>query len=437
MTQTELYKTRAQEEVDAISERLIEISDWIFENPEYGCEEFKASELLSDTLRKHGFNVEKLFLGMPTAFRGSFKGSGVGPKIAILGEYDALEGIGHGCGHNMIGTTAIGAGIAVSKLLKDLRGEVVVLGCPAEENRKGGPPGGWPCQFSKLAMCAQGVFDDVDAAIMIHPTTGLTRIGGTTLISQYVDVVFKGKSAHAAGNPWEGRNALQAALLFLNGVNAFRQQLRRGRPYYPVIHFIVTEGGTAMNAIPEIAHVYGGCRSQDREYLSEMFDMIHNCARGAAIMTDCELEWTPRSRGALFAPQGSEKREVKMPNPYLTELVDSNLSNLGVEAEDWRVSIQRQPGGGTDFGNVTKKIPALDLSFSISKERLPGHSISLAKATITEEGHNALINATKTLAMTVIDLLTVPEHIIKMKQVHRMELDEYLLTMKEIGYANS
>lgn len=435
MSETEHYKKLVQDNVEAISGRLIEISDYLYENPEFGCEEFLASKLLSGELRKNGFQVEIPFLDMPTAFKGTFKGKPDGPTVAILGEYDALEGIGHGCGHNIIGTAAIGTGIALSKIIKELRGEIVVLGCPAEENRKGGPIGGWPCQFSKLAMSAQGVFDDIDAAIMIHPTTGLTRIGSTSLISQYVDVIFKGKSAHAAGNPWDGRNALQAAVLFITGVNAIRQQLRRGSPYFPVIHFILTEGGTAMNAIPEVAHVYGGCRSQDREYMKEMFEMIYNCAKGAAIMMGCELEWTPRARGALFAPPGSEKREVKRPNLYLTELVYDNLLKLKMKVEDWRVSVRRPPGGGTDFGNVTHRIPALDISISISNERLPGHSVHLAKATTSEEGHRALINGTKAMAMTVIDILTLPEHVENMKAVHLKQIDEYQIKMEEMGYA--
>jgi amidohydrolase len=434
MFETKHHKKIVQKKIEENRDRLIEISDWLYENPEFGCEEFEASELLSNELKKNGFKVEKPFLKMPTAFKGTFKGKQGGPKIAILGEYDALEGIGHGCGHNIIGTAAIGAGIALSKIMRDLSGEIVVLGCPAEENRKGGPPGGWACQFSKLAMSAQGVFNDIDAAIMIHPTSGVSRVWSTTLISQYVDVIFKGKSAHAAGNPWDGRNALQSAVLFINGVNAIRQQLRRGSPYYPVIHFILTEGGTAMNAIPKVANVYGGCRSQDREYMQEMFEMIHNCAKGAAIMMGCELEWTPRSRGALFAPLGSEKREVKIPNLYLTELVYNNLLNLDVDIEDWRLSVKRPPGGGTDFGNVTHKVPALDLSISISKEKLPGHSVQLAKATTNEEGHKGLINGAKAMAMTAVDIITVPEHVKKMKAVHLKLIDEYKIKMEEIGY---
>jgi len=430
MVDNENYKKKVQNTVDIISGRLIEISDWLYENPEYGCEEFEASSLLSSELKKHKFKVEKPFLGMPTAFKGTFRGRTSGPKVAILGEYDALEGVGHGCGHNIIGTAAIGAGIALSKIMKDLKGEIIVLGCPAEENRKGGPSSGWPCQWSKRIMCANGVFDDIDAAIMIHPTTGLTRVAQTTLISQYIHVTFKGKSAHAAADPWTGRNAMQAAVLFINGVNAMRQQLRRGKPYIPVSHWIISEAGTAGNVIPEVARCYGAVRSQDKNYLKEMVEMVHNCAKGAALMTGCELEWIPK-------PYPGEEPEVLTPNYYLAELMYKNFLELGVETEDWRVTARRQPGGGTDFGNVTRRVPGLHPHVSISKEYIPWHSVVSAKATTSEGGHRALINGAKALAMTSVDLFTVPKYLEKMKAVHLMDVNEYLQKIEEIGYARA
>jgi metal-dependent amidase/aminoacylase/carboxypeptidase family protein len=142
MSKTGDFKDAVRDEVDKISGSLRDISHWIYENPEYGCEEVEASRLLSGELEKHGFGLEKPFLGMPTSFKATYGGGSGGTRLAILGEYDALEGVGHGCGHNIIGTAAVGAGIALSKVMDRLRGELVVLGCPAEENRRGGPPGG-------------------------------------------------------------------------------------------------------------------------------------------------------------------------------------------------------------------------------------------------------------------------------------------------------
>ena len=417
MSEVKHYKELVQDQVNAISGRLIEMSDWLYQHPEFGCEEGEASKLLADELVKHGFKVEKPFLNMPTAFKASYSGKGSGPKVAILAEYDALEGIGHGCGHNIIGTGAIGAGIALTKVMKELSGKIIVLGCPAEENRKGGPPGGWPCQFSKQIMCDKGVFDNIDAAIMIHPTAGITEVGRGALIAQYIDVVFHGKSAHAAADPWTGRNALQAALLFLNGVNAFRQQLRRGRPYTPVIHWILTEGGTAGNVIPEIARCYGACRSEDKDYLEAIVEAVRNCAKGAALMTGCEFD---------FVRRRMTSREPGTPNLCLAELGYQNLLKLGVETEDWRVSTRKEPAGSTDFSDVTKKVPSLEISISISKDEIPWHSVTAAKATISELGHRALIDGAKALAMTAVDLFAIPENLQKAKSTHLMDLDKYL-----------
>jgi amidohydrolase len=426
MDSTEAFKKKVQEEIDVLSERLFEISDWMYENPEYGCEEFEASRLISEELRKHGFTVEKPFIEIPTAFKAVFKGKKGGPKIAVLGEYDALEGIGHGCAHNIIGTAALGAGIAISKVMKEIQGELIVLGCPAEENRKGGPPGGWPCQSSKAIMCAQGVFEDIDAAMMIHPGTGITQINRGTLISQYLEVVFRGRTAHAAGGPWDGRNAMQAAVLFINGVNAMRQQFRRGPPYIPVTHWIITEAGTAGNIIPDLARCYGGIRSQDTDYLKELLEMVENCAKGAALMTGCEAELNLRPGGGIHTLPRSEESKAIAPNLYLTELMYQNLLELGVETEDWRITARKQPGGGTDFSNVSRRVPGIHPMLSLSQERFPGHSIALAEATASEEGHKCLINGAKALAMTAIDVFTVPSNLEKTKSAHLMEIDEYL-----------
>ena len=416
-------KEQVNAEVDALGSRLTEMSDWIADNPEYGCEEFQASQLLSDELKKHGFKVEKPYLDMKTAFKATYKGKSGGPKIAILGEYDALEGIGHGCGHNQIGTAAAGAGIALSKIMDNLKGEIVVFGCPAEENRKGGPPGGWPCQGSKRDMCVGGSFDDVDAAIMIHPGSGMSKVGSSSNISRYIDVIFKGQSAHAA-SAWTGSNAMQAVVLFMNGINAIRQQLRRGMPYVPITHWIILEAGHAGNVIPDVAHCYGGVRSPDDDYRQEVIDLIHNCAKGAALMTGCEYEFKPKPKPG---PPRKEPKMVKRPNLYLTELIYANLIDLGVETEDWRIVARRAPSGGTDFSNVTRRVPGVDISISVSKEKIPGHSVALINATKSEEGHKALLNGTKAMCMTAVDLLTKPEHIEKMKMVHLLEIDEYLI----------
>ena len=162
MSDVKVLKKNVKGEVDVVLPRLVEMSDWIGYHPELGSEEVEASKLLSSELRKHGFKVELGVLGMPTAFKAVYKGKGKGPRIAFLCEYDALPGVGHGCGHNIIGTSGLGAGIAVSKLMKDLQGELWVVGTPAEE-------GHGPSSSAKKRMADAGYFDGVDAVMMIHP----------------------------------------------------------------------------------------------------------------------------------------------------------------------------------------------------------------------------------------------------------------------------
>jgi amidohydrolase len=163
LTNLDELKSRVREAVDGQTERLHEISLWLYENPELGSEEFKAAELLTNELEKHGFKVERELLDMPTAFCATYGGKGKGPRVAVLAEYDALPGVGHGCGHDLIAASAIGAGIAASKVIDELEGEVLVVGTPAEEGR--GPSAG-----SKVIMAEKGFWDDVDAAIMLHPS---------------------------------------------------------------------------------------------------------------------------------------------------------------------------------------------------------------------------------------------------------------------------
>jgi amidohydrolase len=191
MDEQTYLKKRVQTEVDAIMPKLKELRDKIGHYPELGSEEYKSSNLLVQELEKHGFQVEYPFFDMDTAFKASYKGVDGGPVIAILCEYDALPGVGHGCGHNIIGTAGIGAGIAVSKVIKDLSGELWVIGTPAEEGH--GPYGG-----AKVKMVEGGVFEDVDVSYMIHPSTGPTMVSGNFLAIKGIIIEFKGKTSHAA-----------------------------------------------------------------------------------------------------------------------------------------------------------------------------------------------------------------------------------------------
>jgi amidohydrolase len=240
MVDLDLLKIIVKKTVDEKRPVLEDIAKYLYENPELGSEEFKAFEKITKVLEKHDFDVEKGVYSMPTAFVASFKGKKDGPKVAVLAEYDALPGVGHGCGHDLIAASAVGAGIAASKAISGLEGEILVIGTPAEEGH--GPSGG-----SKVIMANKGLFDDIEGVIMLHPSTSW-GVGNQALGISKCNMVFKGQTSHAAASPHLGRNALNAATLAYMATHMLRQEARRDANL--VIHGIITEGGTANNIIP-------------------------------------------------------------------------------------------------------------------------------------------------------------------------------------------
>lgn len=240
MAITQAVKDVLIQSIENNKEHYIQTSHSIHENPEIGNEEFFASDLHINSLINEGFTVDKAVAGHETSFY-AIKNSGKpGPSIAFLAEYDALPGIGHACGHNIIGTSSIAAAIALSKVVAKTGGRVIVLGTPAEE---GGPNGSAKGSFVK-----HGYLKDIDAALMLHPG-GKTTYSQDTLAVEPLDFKFYGKAAHAATSPENGINALDAVIQLFNGINALRQQL----PPDVRIHGIITDGGDAPNIIPEYA----------------------------------------------------------------------------------------------------------------------------------------------------------------------------------------
>jgi len=233
LTDVDSLKKIVKDTVDEKRPMLEDIARYLYENPELGSEEYKAFEKLTGVLEDHGFEVEKGIYGMPTAFKASYKGGAEEPRVAVLAEYDALPGVGHGCGHNLIAASAVGAGIAASRAVSGLAGEVLVVGTPAEEGR--GPSAG-----SKVIMADHGFFDDVAGVIMLHPGSRW-GVGGQALGIHQVEMVFKGQTSHAAASPEKGRNALNAATLTYVATHMLRQEARRDANL--VIHGIIPEGG--------------------------------------------------------------------------------------------------------------------------------------------------------------------------------------------------
>ena len=388
MSELKKLKEAVKKTADEKRPLLVDVARYLYENPELGSEEYKAFAKLAGVLEDHGFKVEKGVYGMPTAFVATYKGKKKGPRVAVLAEYDALPGVGHGCGHNLIAASAIGAGIAVSRVMRELAGEVLVVGTPAEEGH--GPSAG-----AKVTMADQGFFDDVDGVVMLHPGSAW-GVGGQALGIHQVEMVFKGQTSHAAASPERGRNALNAATLCYMATHMLRQEARRDANL--VIHGIIPEGGLASNIIPDRAVCQFGVRSSDEKYLVEMVDKVARCAEGAAHAMGVEVEVTKRK---LYSSK-------KLNTPMIKALWQ-NYVDLGAPVKDWQESTRAIPMASTDYGDVSQKTPVAGSNIKIAPEGTPGHSRQLADSSMTEEGLDAMVLGTKALGMTLVELLARPE----------------------------
>ena len=387
-------KQRVCDVIDRRAGELREAADWIHAHPEIGHQEVQAAQRLCDLLRGAGVEVETGTAGMSTAFRAALSGTdGRRPCVAILAEYDALPGLGHGCGHNLIGTSAIGAGLALLEVMPELPGSVLVLGTPAEESAA-------PNSGGKVHMVNAGVFDDVDAAIMFHPATETVMTLDRSLAARGFEFFFHGRAAHAAGAPEDGINALDAVVMLYNGISVLRQQLRSDAR----VHGIILNGGAAANIIPDYAAIRYRTRADDTGYLSEVVERVIACAEGAAKATGCRLEWHEYMPGY----------ENTMPNSVLLDLMVNNLRTLGLTVNTQR---KRSGRGSTDFGNVTRRVPGVEARIGITEQvDVPGHSVEFREAAGSERGRRAMLDAAKSLAMTAIDLLAEPDNLRRAQQ---------------------
>jgi len=364
--------------VDGLADELESLSHRIHANPELGYQEVKAAGWLSDFLASKGFKVERGVAGVETAYRATIE-PGEGPTIAILCEYDALPGLGHACGHNVIATSGAGAGAALAAVRGQLpKGRIQVIGTPAEEGGGG-----------KMKLIEGGVFKDVDCAMMIH---GLDR---TVLHADLLGIVrvnfdFTGKAAHASADPWQGVNALDAVIQTFNAISALRQQVRPDVR----IHGIITNGGQAPNIIPEAASATFYVRAATLDYMWEVYKKVVACAEGAARAT------------------GAQLRTVQVPTVY--EPLKRNETLLGAfKANLERLGATPEPPdpnrlGSSDIGNVSQVIPAIQPYIKIAEAGTPIHSRAFAEAAVKPLARQGLVMAAKTLAMTTADLLADP-----------------------------
>lgn len=377
-------KSAALATIDAIAPRLFEISDWMYAHPELGLQEREAVARLTAELERHGATVERGIAGLETAFRARFATPLQEPTVAILAEYDALPEVGHGCGHNIIATSAIGAGIALGSLAGELPGTVVVLGCPAEESAV-------PDAGGKIPLIEHGYFDDVDAAIMIHPGTSDHVPLDSSLVAYGLLFEFHGKPSHAAAAPHEGINALDAVIQTFNGISALRQQLRPDVR----IHGVITHGGAAPNVIPAYTAARFRVRAADPVYAREVVDKVVRCAQAGALAAGARLEWR----------QYIKPYQNMIPNHQVAGVIAQSLGELGVKPAERT----REGSGSTDFGNVSHVVPAAQATIRICDDDITWHSKEVAASTVSDEGHQAIVRGAKVLALSAIELLCRPE----------------------------
>jgi amidohydrolase len=382
MTDLGQLKQRVIEEVDARRDELVRIADRIHAHPEIAFEEYESAALLSACLEENGFEVQRGAGGLETAFVATRSGMLAGPTVALLAEYDALPGLGHACGHNLIGTSAVGAALAVAQVLPDLVGTVEVIGTPAEEGGGG-----------KAMLAEAGVFRGVEAAMMVHPSDkNMTR--RRSLTSFKVHIEFYGQPAHAAAKPDEGINALEAMILTYNAINALRQHLRDDAR----IHGVIDHGGQAPNIVPDYTAARFYVRAADTAYCSEVLDRVRACAEGAARATGARLEF------GEYAP----RYDAMVPNPKLADLVEANMAFLGI---DFRGPEPDERMGSSDMGNVSQVVPALHPYVAIVPDGVGGHTVEFREAAGSPAGHEGMIKAAKLLAMTTVDLLANPANL--------------------------
>ena len=361
--------------MDRFREDLVRLSREINADPELAYEEHRAVARIAALLEKHGHRVEKGLAGLPTAFRARV--GPPGPTVALLAEYDALPDVGHGCGHNLISMTIVGAFLAAAADAQDLEVGIELIGTPAEE--KGG---------GKIDLLDKGVFRETVAALFSHPGSGGNWSVSERLLGITVKrVIYEGLAAHAAVSPEKGRNALTALIALFVSVDGWRQHL----PSTARVHGIVREGGVASNIIPSRAVGDFGIRAADMDALGGMVDMFTDMAKGAALQTGTNVAIEDEMRPYL---------PVKA-NPMLGAALAKELERLGK-----RPKIGDLVTASGDIGNVSQKIPTDYIGFPVSDERIPGHSHKMREASVSDYAHESAFVVIQALAATALKVAT-------------------------------
>jgi amidohydrolase len=383
-------KERIAAEVKRLHSRFIDMSHTLHDNPEITFQEYKSAELLTNELEEQGFDVQRGVAGLDTAFVATY-GSGE-PVVALLAEYDALPKIGHACGHNLIATWGVGAGIALRRALPDLQGTIKVIGTPAEEGGGG-----------KVTMAEAGVFAGLDAAIMMHPRDVTYLDRGSLAVTPY-EIEFFGKSAHASSAPERGINALDALLQVFYSVNALRQAFKP----HTRIHGVITHGGEAANVIPDYAAGSFLVRANDQAYLEELRQRFANIVNAAALATGATVKIT----------EGISYKQ-RVCNSALVELFGKNLDALGVVHE---VPARDVGVGSSDIGDVSQLVPTIHPYLQICDSGIGGHTVEFAEAARSARADELTATGATALAWTAADVLLRSDVRKQLRETFRQQL---------------
>lgn len=379
MTDAAALKRQACDAIDAMSDELISISHEIHANPELAFHEHKAAALLSGRVEKEGLPVTREAYGLETAYATEFGDKG--PTVGILSEYDALPGIGHSCGHNIIATTGLGASLALAKLNGALPGRIRYLGTPAEEQGGG-----------KELMAQEGAFNGLDAAMMVHPA-GVDLATMPCICVSEVEVIYTGKSAHASAMPHAGLNALDALVTAYQSIAQLRQHIKPTER----IHGIINEGGVAPNIVPDRASGVFYVRAAEAISLAALKSRVQACFEAGALATGCtaDIRWAK-----------ADYLDMKTSWP-IAEAYEANARSLGRDF----FPLEKMPSGSagsTDMGNVSHRVPSIHPMIASAPPSVVIHNPEFARWAGGEMGDKACIDGSKSLAMTAIDFMTNP-----------------------------
>ena len=365
--QTKTCRNEIHASVEENRQRLIDLADYLFDNPELGNQEFKAHAAITSLLRDNGFQVDDQVLGLETAFRATLTFGLGGPRIGLLCEYDALKNMGHACGHHMQSPAIVGAALSLKQHLAGQNATLVIYGTPAEETTS-----------AKLPMAKQGIFDDLDVAIMMHGGDR-TTVDGKSLALNLIDFVFHGKASHAAIAPEKGVSALDAVLMMFNGIEYLREHVK------PEVrmHGVITDGGKAANIVPERASAQFYIRANDRPYLDQVVERVCNVARGAALATGASVE-------IIEVKAYDNKLNAETLNKLLLEEAEAAGAPM--------ITPPRQFTGSTDFSCVSYRVPGACLRVSFVPLDIPSHSQVWLDEAKSDSAHEAVITAAKAIA---------------------------------------